>query len=948
VGDDEQSGTLPVVGLGASAGGLEALQEFFDHLPSSTGAAFVVVTHQATGHKSMLAELLSRHTTMTVVQPDGDVELAADRIYVPAPGFDVALEDGVLRLTQRHPDAPRKLPIDAFFRSLARERKDHAIGIVLSGGGSDGTLGLKEIAGMGGMVMVQDEESARYASMPQSAMAHLRVDFALPVAELPEMLVRYLERLARRHPSLDLEPPDEFRRILIALRNRSGHDFTHYKYSTMRRRIERRMNVNQTSSYAEYAELLQSRPEEVERLFQELLIGVTSFFRDPESFETLRESLRAYLQQKPPEFTVRVWINGCSTGEEAYSIAMLLSEVSDALNIHFDAQVFATDLDPESIEVARAGLYPAGVMADLGDARLQRFFTEEDGAYRVRKELREKIVFAPQNMIADPPFTRLDLIVCRNVLIYLKSELQRRVLPMFHYALRPGGLLFLGPSETATGLEHLFEAVDRKWKIFRRREPAPGAPAVHVPPVAGAVRTPGVAAPRRPEPPRALVERVLLREAMPPSVVVDRHGNIVHVHGRTGAFLEPAPGAKEEANLFSMAREGLSTELAIALRRADQNDEIVHHRTAKVRSNGGWNAVSLRVQKLTQSEQYRGLFVVSFERVEPIDPADVGAPSEATDQSRLSDMEAELRSAKEIHQETAEELETANEELKSANEELQSTNEELQSTNEELETSREELQSLNEELQTVNAELQSKVEELSRANDDLRNLLNSTDIATIFLDAELNIKRYTERAKRVVRLIPSDIGRPISDLVAALEYDREIIDDAREVLDTLVFKEAEVRSKDGRWYLMRILPYRTTENVIEGLVITFVDLTGVKTLEHHQARIVAALSTSPTTVFGQDQDLRYVWTCDGVFGVAPDKVVGKTDAELLSPSAARELTDIKRRVLETGARARAQLLIPVGGAQKLHDVFLEPLRAASGEVRGVSGVITVIDDSTKN
>jgi two-component system CheB/CheR fusion protein len=939
-----------VVGLGASAGGLEALEEFFAELPADPGMAFVVVTHQAPGGVSLLPELIARRSKLPVVKIEQKTPIEANHVYVQPPGVTLGLLRGELYPFEPSGDGPKPFPIDFFFRSLAQDRKDRAVGIVLSGTGSDGTNGLKEIRAVTGLVMAQTEATARHPGMPHSASVALKLDFVLSPREMAQQLLHY--RNGANHPEpIEADGAREvMSRLFVLLRSRTGHDFSNYKTTTIGRRIARRMSVHQITSAKDYLKYVQSNLHELDQLFAELLIGVTSFFRDAESFDLFSASaIPRVLAGKPEDDVLRAWIAGCSTGEEAYTVAMLLREHMDNASVRYSAQIFATDLDSEAIEFARAGIYPESIASDVSPKRLERFFVHENGYYRVKREVREMVVFAVQDLIEDPAFTKLDFLVCRNLLIYLNSEIQKRLIPLFHYALRPGGVLMLGSSETVGGFAHLFETIDKKWKIFQRREVSAGT---YVADVARGhasdaplreVRG-GLVGPRRIEPGATqIAERALLQHLVPPSVIMHDTGEIVHIQGRTGLYLEPASGSQAGANIYTMAREGLQLELSLAIRRAaGTNDEILH-RDVKVKTNGDYTRVNLRVRRLAQPELLRGLFIVAFERVEePELPENGISPREEGASRRISELERELSQSKEFHQGTVEELETTNEELKSANEELQSMNEELQSANEELETSKEEMQSLNEELQTVNVELQGKVEELSRTNDDMKNLLNATDIGTIFLDNELNIKRHTEQAKRVIRLIPTDVGRPIGDLVSNLRYST-LVDDAREVLRTLVFKETEVQSDDGSWYLMRILPYRTTENVIDGLVITFVNVSKARTLQAQTERILAALARSPSTVFGQSRDLKYEWVYGSVFGHAEGEALGKTDGDLLGQEDGERVMSIKRQAIEHGARTRTRVRFGSDGGAKNYDLYVE---AVPGDGAGLVGVLTRVEDGS--
>jgi two-component system, chemotaxis family, CheB/CheR fusion protein len=942
--DDRSSGHL-IVGLGASAGGLEALEQFFDELPPDPQMSFVVVTHQAPGKVSLLPSLMARHSKMPVVEVKDPVPLEPSRVYVQPPGAILGVLKRELYPMEPNGDGARPFPIDFFFRSLAQDQRDRAVGIVLSGTGSDGTNGLKEIRAVSGLVMAQSEETARYPGMPHSASLALQLDYVLSPREMARQLLAYRDGTAHAIGPVEEkgESRDVMRRLFVLLRSRTGHDFSNYKATTIGRRIARRMGVHQISSVDEYLRFAQANPRELDQLFKELLIGVTSFFRDTEAFEALSAAIPAVLASKPDDHVVRAWVTGCSTGEEAFSLAMLLREHFEGANRHNAVQIFATDLDAEAVEFARAGVFPESIASDVSPSRLERFFTAEEGCYRVNKDLREMVVFAVQDLIEDPAFTKLDFVLCRNLLIYLNSEIQKRVIPLFHYALRPGGVLMLGSSETVGTFSHLFETLNKKWKLFRRKEVPVGTYVSNV--ALGQamdaslreVRA-GMVTARRIEPGAQIAERAILQHLVPPSVIMHESGEIVHIQGRTGLYLEPASGSQAGANVYGMAREGLQLELALAVRRAAASAEEVFHKNARVKTNGDFTRVNLRVKRLVQPEQLRGLYLVAFEQAESDGSAAESSQLEGSESTRIADLERELSQSKEFHQGTVEELETTNEELKSANEELQSLNEELQSGNEELETSKEEMQSLNEELQTVNMELQDKLEELSRINDDMKNLLNANDIGTIFLDNDLNIKRHTTEAKRIIRVIPSDVGRPVGDLVSNLRY-TTLVDDAREVLRTLAFKEAEVQAEDGSWYLMRIMPYRTAQNLIDGLVLTFVDVTKARKLQEQTERLFGALIRSPVGVFAQDNRLQYEWVYGSVFGHLPGDAQGRTDRELLGGQDGELVMAMKREVLERGERARRKILLGNGNGGKTYNLYVEPV---SGDGSGIVGVVTEV------
>jgi two-component system CheB/CheR fusion protein len=878
---------FPVVGVGASAGGLEALEALFQGMPTEPGLAFVVVTHQLPNHPSLLPELLSRITVLPTLEAQDGMLVEPNHIYVNPPGAYLEIVDRRLQRTTFPASAAiPPLPIDHFFRSLATDQKGRAICIILSGTGTDGTLGLKAVKGESGMAMVQQAQSAHYAGMPSSALSTGLADYVLPPDAMREQLLAYARGsyLGPQTGDPMLVSTEPMQKIFMQLRSRTGHDFSGYKANTIRRRIERRMNLHQIKGPNQYLRFLQENPHEIDTLFKELLISVTSFFRDPEAFDVLGKNLLPeLLRGRPDGYTLRLWVPGCATGEEVYSLAIVLRECIEAAKRPFVVQLFGTDLDNEAIDAARDGLYPDGVALDVAAERLEQYFIREDGAYRIRKDIREMAVFAVQNVIKDPPFTKLDMISCRNLLIYLNADLQKRLLPLFHYALKPGGLLLLGPSETIGGCTDLFEVVDKKWKIFRRKEsPLASHPAIEFPaePRKASIepRSSAQGRPAKEINVASLVERVLLGRFAPASVVVNDRGDVVYIHGRTGLYLEPAAG-QPRLNVLDMAREGLQLELASALRQASLHDTEVVREGVRVRTNGDFTFINLSVVRLTEPDPLRGLMFITFRpRPTPAEgPRPRGRNLKERESTRVEELERELQCTKESLQTTIEELETSNEELKSTNEELQSTNEELQSTNEELETSKEEMQSLNEELTTVNAELHSKVEDLSRANDDMQNLLNSTEIATIFLDRELNIKRYTEQARRLVNLIQTDVGRPLADLVWSLDYDK-LVADGREVLRTLVFKQSEVQTKEGQWYLTRIMPYRTADNVIDGLVLTFVDINPVKEAQKSLRRMSKVFTAGLDPILILDLSGRIVDLNDEVvrsYGFSRDELLGQ-------------------------------------------------------------------------
>ena len=826
--------------------------------------AFVIVQHLAPDHKSILTEIIQRYTRMQVFEVTDGIVVQPNCAYIIPPNRDMAFLNGALQLLE--PSAPRgqRLPVDFFFRSLASDQHERAICVVLSGTGSDGALGVRAIKDEGGMAMAQSLNTTEFDGMPSSAIATGLVDFELPPNEMPAQLIAYATHafgpLGR--PAMVAAPRTEsaLKKIFTLLRAEAGHDFSHYKPTTIQRRIERRMAVNQIVAIDAYVKYLQQTPTELQALFRDLLIGVTNFFRDPAAFLALeQQAIPGIFKGKPVGGTVRVWCTGCSTGEEAYSIAMLLKERMELLKQTYNVQVFATDIDSRAITSARAGRYPASIASNISPERLARFFTlEADGhAFRIHKSIRDMLVFSAQSLIQDPPFSKLDLVSCRNVLIYMGGELQKKLIPLFHYTLNPGGVLFLGTSETVGEFSDLFAVLDPKAKLYKRKLGFEGTPRLahgrFLPPLVATDAIPPQAAGEPSRPGRAslreLTEQALLKQIDLSGVLVTSQGDILYLHGRTGMYLEPAPGEARINNILKMAREGLRRELANALHNAAGTGETVHSRGLRVKTNGHFSTVNLTVRPLaggSNETQETPLYLVTLldasvqgppdgpatkhkalDTSVPDEPVSDGAFNEGSASATIAALTDELRANEEYLQAANEELETSNEELKSSNEEMQSVNEELQSTNEELETSKEEMQSINEELSTVNAELQVKVLDLSRASNDMNNLMSSTGIGTVFIDHQLRILRFTPAATRIINLIPSDMGRPVAHTVSNLVSYNGLVEDAKGVLDTLVPKEVELQTTEGAWYKMGIQPYRTLDNVIEGAVITFVDITEI-------------------------------------------------------------------------------------------------------------------------
>jgi len=830
---------FPIVGIGASAGGLDAFEQFLMNVPENTGMAYVIIQHLDPTQKGMLPELLQRITKMKVFQVKDRMAVKPNCVYVIPPNASMSILKGVLHLFEPVESRGMRLPIDFFFRSLAIDQKELAVGVILSGMGSDGSMGIRAIKENNGIVMVQEPTTATYNSMPLSGIDSVLVDIVASPRDMPLQLFEFMKQIPLIKPDIEIEVKDQssLEKIIILLRDQTGNDFTFYKKNTLYRRIERRMGIHKIDKIASYVHFLMINPKEVDILFKELLIGVTNFFRDSAVWDKLKESVfpEIFAHTKTGS-TLRAWVPGCSTGEEAYSLAIVFKEALEKFSPHggFSLQIFATDLDNEAIETARKGLFPADITANVLPNRLSRFFISTDEGYRVNAEIREMVVFAQQNIVMHPPFTKIDILTCRNLLIYLESELQRKILGLFYYCINPEGIMILGSSESLGKQSNLFTPLDAKLRIFKRSNDVLSPELFDFPSSFSRSKMtniekqiPAILAPNI----QMLADQLLLQHFSPPGVLVNPDGDIVYISGRTGKYLEPAVG-KANLNIFAMLREGLVNEFSIAFRKAILTKETVTLHNIRVGSNDSSLTVNVKIQWIEKPEALRNMVMIIFTDVPTIHEAKkrIKKGTIVIDSVRHTKLEEELQHTREEMQSTLEEMQTSQEELKSTNEELQSTNEELQSTNEELTTSKEEMQSLNEELQTVNVELQSKVDEFSRVNNDMKNLLNSTDIATLFLDKELNIRRYTNQTTKIFKLIKSDIGRPFTDQASDLDYP-ELVDDALEVLRTLVFIQKQISTKDGRWFSIRIMPYRTFDDRIDGLVITFFNMSGQKQIE---------------------------------------------------------------------------------------------------------------------
>ncbi len=836
--------SFAIVALGASAGGLEALQGFFDRMPPGSGMAFIVIQHLSPKGKSLLREILQKHTLMKVATAEDRMRVEPNCVYLNPAGKAVEISSGEFRVTELVKTHGISFPIDHFFRSLAADQGERAICVILSGTGSDGALGVGAIKESGGMTIVQAPEDAKYDGMPRSAIDGGSVDHILPVGSIPGELLSYVKQPYVRIPAqvgarAESEAEENLftsyvQKILLLLRTVTGRDFTLYKKSTIRRRIRRRMAVHRIENIKDYYRYLQENSAEVNLLLKEFLILVTSFFRDPRAFDVLASTVMPDIfVHKEERAPVRVWVPGCATGEEAVSIAMLMVEAGERLNKHMPIQVFATDIDPEAIDRARRAEYPRSIAADVSPERLKRFFIKGDGTYRVKKEIRDRVVFAVQDLVTDPPFSKLDMIACRNVLIYMDAPLQKKLLPLFHFTLNQDGYLFLGASESIGEFVTLFAPVDIKAKIYKAKKLFPRqivprllqAEVSHSGPIHSGndgLETMSV---------QEIVEKTILDEYAPPCILVDDKYDIIYFHGAIGRYL-PYPQGAPTYNVLKLSPDPLRHRLPLALQKAVKDNEVSVLKGIRIKSGEKPRTVDVTIRPLRRVGNAHALALIIFAD-KPESKAGVRKKSRPDGQAldpNFIEIERELQSTKDNLQSVIEELEAANEELKSTNEEIQSTNEELQSMNEELETAKEELQSTNEELVTVNSELQAKVDELTEANNDINNLLASTEIGTIFLDAHLGIKRFTPSMTKLFHLLPSDIGRSLKDFQTNIVYP-DLCGDAEAVLETLQTREVEVRAGDNKWFSMRIIPYRTKENVIDGVVITFVDVTERKDAE---------------------------------------------------------------------------------------------------------------------
>ncbi len=828
------------VGIGASAGGLEALEQFFSNMPADSGMAFIVIQHLSPDYKSMMVELLSRHTKMQVIRSEDGMQVKANRVYLIPPKQNMTIFHGKLYLTPQDHHRGLNLPIDIFLRSLAIDQEKHAIGVILSGTGSDGTLGIRAIKEVGGMVMVQDNVSAKFDGMPKSAVATALVDYILPPDKMPEELLKYVQ-----HPYINKrESTDDFSmlgtdvlsKILEIIRTRVGVDFTYYKPNTLIRRLERRVSINQINEIENYIVLLSESPQEVKILYKELLIGVTQFFRDSEAYDVIEKKvIPSLLEDRDKKTQIRVWDVGCSTGEEAYSLAIMFREYMDTHNADYDVKIFATDLDKDAIEHAGVGIYPESIASDVNQDRLQQYFTKTENGYQVNESIRRMVIFAPQNITKDPPFSKIDFISCRNVLIYLKSEMQKKILSMFHFAMRDDGYLFLGSSESIGDLSDVFITIDSKWKIYKYNQNAKM-------PVLNDFFMPQTAKAKRktiPEPVYTKrnesnglenIYEYLLNEFIPPSILVDEQFDVVQVFGDVNKYIH-IPTGKISWNLLKLVRTELSVLLGSVLHKVKKEKKDIRYKDVNVKDKEEVYSITLSAKILEDKKEKQTYLLVTFEKSERVEVKDHSIEDFDVNtkyKERIQELERELMVREESLQTTLEEMETSNEELQATNEELIASNEELQSTNEEL-------QSVNEELYTVNSEYHNKIEELTALNNDINNLLKNTNIGTLFLDGKLRIRKFTKGITKIINILDIDIGRPISHISFNSLYPN-FYDDIEDVMNTLVPKSIELKDNNADWHMMRILPYRTMENAVNGIIITLVEITDLKKKEEEVKR----------------------------------------------------------------------------------------------------------------
>lgn len=932
---EQNQADLYIVGIGASAGGLEALERFFTKTPLHKNVAYVIIQHLSPDYESHMVHLLSKYTPLTVCEAEDGMLVEPNSIYLIPRRKNMTIFGKRLYLIDYKRQHGLNLPIDIFFESLAKDKGEQAIAIVLSGTGSDGTRGIRAIKEAGGMVMVQDD-SARFDGMPRSAISTNIVDYVLSPEEMPPSLLSYIE-----HPRIIKDSgrtasiaknETQMGKLFAVLRDTTGVDFTYYKPGTIARCIERRMSVNLIEDLQDYVSFLQESKSECRSLYKEFLISVTRFFRDPEAFEYLEHHILPELcSTKTRQDQLRVWVPGCATGEEVYSLAILLAEYMEKSAIHLNTKIFATDIDKEALQFASRGVYPESIVADISSERLSKFFVKKEDTYEILRHVRSMVVFAHHNIIKDPPFSKMDFISCRNLLIYLQPQLQKKVIGTFQFALNPEAFLVLGTSESIGEFAHSFRSKHDKWKVYQvySKDRIP-LEQISVVDTDERRRDIGITAYhqlkktddwRSSDP----VLRSLVEQVMPPCVVVDENYKLVHAFGEIDKYLSPPVGFRLDLNVLKMARKDLSLAISAALHRSKHEKEDVVYRDVKLEEDGQTTLVHLTTRPFFEKSSHQRLFLLTFtsetRKSEAQAEGETFNLTEGTAQ-RITNLEQELQYAKQSLQATIEELETANEELQASNEELRAANEELQSTNEEL-------HSVNEELLTVNAEYQVKIKELTDLNNDVNNLLKGTDVGTIFLDAELKLRKFTPPIQTEVNLLEQDVGRPFEHISYNL-VNVDLLQLAQQVLDTQVKIEQEVQSKSARWYQLKVLPYYTHVNQVDGVVVTLIDITAQKhaqmMLRENEERFHVALKGSPIMVSEQDSQFRYIWVHNLHPGFASDDIVGKTDGEVLPSSASQTLIDLKQSILETGERVSQEITMPINGQDFYFEFTGEPLK----------------------
>jgi two-component system CheB/CheR fusion protein len=934
-----------IVGIGASAGGLEALEQLFRNMPTNSGVGFVVIQHLSPDYKSLMVELLSKHTSMRVLRAESDMAVLPDRIYLIPPKKSMTIFDGCLQLKEKDPTIQVNLPIDIFFASLARDQGDRAIGIILSGTGSDGTRGVRAIKEAGGMIMVQEEHSAKFNGMPRSAVATGVADFILPPEEMPGDLMDYVQHRRKREATLlpfsNLSDDDTLGKIFQLVKNQTNVDFSNYKPSTAGRRIQRRLHVNRIETLADYLQHIMRTPREVSQLYNEMLIGVTNFFRDPETFNKLeKDIIPELLRDRDRKNPIRVWCSGCSTGEEAYSLAILFKEAIDACGRPLDVKIFATDIDRDSLEFASAGVFPESIAADLSQERLQRCFRSASGKFHISRQIREMVVFAPHNLINDPPFTRIDLISCRNLLIYLQPVLQKKIFSYFCFSLNPAGYLMLGSSESIGDCNDQFRTISSKWKLYQLRSAGKKGLPTQLS-LAGVQPGTSLAMPksqhlRRKKDKGEVLEvicRALIESQGKSCIVVNDQFQLTYVFGEVNDFVSFTTGAAS-LDILSLVPKPLSLVLSTTLHRARKENKTIFYKGVVLNKGADTRTLNVSVQKMLVDDNHRSYYFIFLESIERVlNDQEVSAVLDLQEQAgrRVNDLENDLQFSHENLQATIEELETSNEELQATNEELLSSNEELQSTNEEL-------QSVNEELFTVNNEYQNKIQELTSVNNDIDNLLRCTDIGSTFLDKDCIIRRYTPAAAQYVNIIEKDVGRSFFDLTHQLHY-KTFADDVRFVMASNEMVATEVKHKDGTPVLIKIFPYLDEQQNINGVVINFVDLSAIAKIElellqmHKEKDIV--LDYLPEAVLYYNPQLEVIWANQKAFltlEMTAKELIGRHAGQIWQKDAESTAISPARQALEKGIPCAHTF--DKGQGEKWY-VQSIPIHGANGSIRAI-------------